>query len=130
YILRLIEQLGAALGRLTGQLHDDQVNDLADFADLDATLDEIARQAGLDLGLASRLSTESLMILIAPGDELDPSRCWLLAELLYLRGIQHERGGDETAARAARSRSLHLFRMVRPEWSMEISLPDPATRIA
>ncbi len=127
YLLRLIEQLGAALGRLTGQLRGDSADDLTD--DLDAELNEIALKAGLDLDLASRLSTESLSILIAPGDDVDPTRCWLLAELLYLRGLQHEREGNEPAARAAYTRSLHLYGLVRPEWNVEIPLSEPRSRI-
>ena len=127
YLLRLIEQLAAALSRLMGQLRGDLTDDLTD---LDAELNEIALKAGLDLELASRLSIESLSILIAPGDEIDPSRCWLLAELLHLRGLRYEREGDKSAARAAHARSLHLYGMVRPGWNVGVPLPDPQSRIA
>ena len=127
YILRMIEQLGRALSRLLEQIRGGSVDELPE---IEADLNVIAHQAGLDLKLAHSLSRESLSILVGYGDDLDPSRCWLLAELLYLHGLQTEKRTGEAAARESYSRSLYLYRMVRPEWQAEIPLPAAPARVA
>jgi hypothetical protein len=83
----------------------------------------------MDLGLARRLSLESLHILIGSGGEIDSSRCYLLGELLYLHGLQAERRGNAAEAEESLSRSLYLYRLVGPVVESDLDLPDPSGRI-
>jgi hypothetical protein len=127
FLLRLIEQLGQALARMLDKI---LARSPEQMAELGEELDGIAYRAGLDLVLARRLAPETLHIMVAPAGTLDPSRCWLLAELLFLDGLQSERRAAAAAARESFERSLHLYQMVRPEWKAEIPLPDAADRVA
>jgi hypothetical protein len=126
YILRLIEQLGRALSRILSTLLSRPVDELAETRE---ELDAIALQVGLDLDLANRLALDSLSIMVAPGGTPDPGRCWLLAELLFLRGLHEERVEGPGFARQSFDRSLFLYRQVEPEWKAEIDLPAAEGRI-
>jgi hypothetical protein len=125
YVLRLIERLGQLLRQVPGQLRDPA----AVPGDLDDDVNEIALQAGFDLGLAIRLSEESLLMLVAPFGEVDSSRCRLLAELLYINGLQAARRGESSLAFANHSRAIHLYRMIRIGEAEETSLPGVTERI-
>lgn len=127
YILRLIEQLGRALNQIVAQILGRSGDGPID---VDAELQGLALQAGLDLDLATRLSVETLPMLVAPLGTPDPGRTWLLAELLYLRGFQAEHRAEPERARDCYRRSLELYRLVEPEWETEIGLPAPTDRIA
>lgn len=83
YILRLIQQFGRTLIALRNRLLGRQ----ADQAEMDAAIAEIARHAGLDLDIARRLDPPSLLMWLSPTEEVDPSRMWLMAELLYLAAL-------------------------------------------
>lgn len=125
YVLRLIERLGQLLRRVPGQFRDPAM--LSD--DLDDDVNEIALQAGFDLGLAIRLSEESLLMLVAPFGELDSNRCRLLAELLYINGLRAALRGESSVAFANHSRAIHLYRMIRIGEAEETSLPGITERI-
>jgi hypothetical protein len=126
HILRMIQRLGRALDRiLNGLLSPSEV----EIQEVESELSEIAREADFDLELARVLSVDTLSMMMAAEGDVDPSRRWLLAELLYLRGLLADRGGDTAAGRECFERSLDLYRMVPPEWSEEMSLPSPSERI-
>lgn len=126
YVMRLIEQLGHALGRIAALL----LNRPPDPpAELETELNGLAHEAGLDLALARRLTPESLQIMIAPAGTINPGRCRFLAELLYLHGVQAEQSGRAGDARDSYVRSLHLYRLVRPKWEVDSILPKAADRI-
>jgi hypothetical protein len=125
HVLRLIERLGRLLRQVPGRLDDP----LEDLVDVESEVEEIASQAGFDLGLAAHLIPESLTMMIAPFGEPDPGRCRLLAELLYLDGRRTEGRGDTVGARARFSRSLHLHRMAAAGEPIDTELPDAAERI-
>lgn len=126
YLLRLIEQLGQALSRLMERILDRSGDGLPE---VEVELAAVARKAGLDLQLARSLAPDSLHLIVAPGGSLSPSRCWLLAELLFLHGLHWEGRGDGDEARRSLVRSLALYRLAEPEWSSDISLPDPDQRV-
>ena len=54
----------------------------------DVTVEQVA-------DLARAMTSETLLLMVAPGGEVDPGRCWLLAEMFYLEGVEavplHER---------------------------------------
>jgi hypothetical protein len=85
---------------------------------------------GVDLELAQQLSPESLELLLGPSGTVDPLRCWLLAELLYLAGRLAEWEAAPARAREADRRALHLYERVETEGLAAVELPPPAGRIA
>jgi len=125
YILRVIEQLGAALAALRRRIlgHTD------DSAALHDDLDKLAGQAGFDLGLLRALSGETLHMLASPTGEVEPARCWLMAELLYLDGLQAlaEERQDDAVESLAKARLL--FGLVEPGGGMLVGLVEAAERV-
>jgi hypothetical protein len=126
YMLRLIEQMGSSLVELARRILNLDPTELPETA---AELNALAHRVGMDLGLARRLDVESLHIMITAAGTVDPGRCWILAELLYLHGLQAERGQQLEAAQQSYGRSLHLYRQVEPEYTPLIELPAAAERL-
>jgi hypothetical protein len=112
YILRLIEQFGRILRALRDRILRREI----ETADLRAELYEIARQAGLDLEVARSLDPRMLLMWVAPTDEVDPARLWLLAELLYLEGLHAAAGGRADGGRHDFERALALCEQVPHDW--------------
>src|SRR6478672_11151711 len=84
YVLRLIERLGQVLRTVRDRLlRRELAND-----DLRAEVQEIAREAGLDLAFARRLDPATLVAWLAPiPDRVDADRVWLMAELLHVEAL-------------------------------------------
>jgi hypothetical protein len=112
YILRLIEQFGRILRALRDRILKREI----ETADVRAELYEIARQAGLDLDIARRLDPGMLLLWVAPTDDVDPARLWLLAELLYLEGLQAAADGRADGGRQDFERALVLCEHVPDDW--------------
>jgi len=125
YILRLIEQMGRVLAGFVDRILNRAPDELGD---VEAELNGMAHKVGLDLELARRLEPGSLHIMIASGGDVDPGRCWLLAELLFLHGLQAQRRGEPDSALESFTRSLHLYRLVQPGWASAVPLPDAEAR--
>ena len=125
YVLRLIERLGMALIALRNRLlqrKGDQPLAMAELGD-------IAREAGLDLDVARQLDPAMLLMWLSPTGELDPARDWLLAELLYLSGLQSESANPSSGSGDFR-RALALFSRIPPEWHPPGELAAAGERIA
>ena len=92
FILRQIEMLGAALAvirkMILGAKGDAR-------AQVESRLQSVSQTGGMALDLARAASPETLRMLIAPTGEIEPGRCWLLAETLYLDGLHADQLGDE-----------------------------------
>jgi hypothetical protein len=126
YILRLIEQMGAALVALRNRI----LGRRADPARIGEELSALAGQGGLDMGLLRGFSGDTLRMLVSPAGEVEPGRCWLIAELLYLDGLQahlEERTGD---ARDSLSKARILYALVAPRGGMLVGFPEAAGRVA
>ena len=125
YILRLIERFG----RMLIGIRDAILRRQAEPAQVQAEIREIAQQAGLDLAIARQLDPASLLLWLAPTPDFDPDRMWLMAELLYLEGIdaytQMDGGG-----RADLERALALFSCLPPEWRPTPDLAAAGERTA
>ncbi len=125
YILRLIEQIGAALIALRNRILGRKVDPLR----IREELTGLAGQAGYDLALLRGFSGETLHMLVSPTGEVEPGSCWLIAELLYLDGLQaqvEERTGD---AREGLQKARLLFRLIEPGGGMLVGLPEAGERI-
>lgn len=96
---------------------------------MDAELNALAARSGVDLALLRSLTPESLALMAMPGGQIDPGRCWLWAEVLYLDALGADRRGDTRAAAASRERSLHLYRMLEPRWAPAPDLPRAEERV-
>jgi hypothetical protein len=125
YIMRLIEQVGQALIALRRRI-------LAREATATETREELraaARAGGLDFDLARAMTSETLMMMVAPGGEVDPGRCWLLAEMFYLEGVEAELTGRVVEARDSLQRAAFLFGMLQPIAGNLVGLPEATPRI-
>ena len=123
YILRIIEQLGAALVELRRRI-------LGGGATPEATRQELARvagQAGFDLELLRGFDLVTLRMLVAPTGEVEPARCWLMAEVLYLDGLEASLRGDDGAPSLTKARAL--YELVKPMGGMLLGLPEALARI-
>jgi hypothetical protein len=112
YVMRLIEAFGQALIAIRNRILKRQ----ADSQTVLAEIGEMARKAGLDLDIARRLDPASLLMWLSPTGEYDPARLWLLAELLYLAGLQAD-AEDPGSGRRDFSRALALLDHVPPAWT-------------
>jgi hypothetical protein len=126
YILRLIEQLGQALIAVRKQL----LGEAPAQGPVEDQLQAIGRRGGVDLELARRATPETLQLLVAPTGEPEPTRCWVLAELFFLEGLNAEAGGRPDAALDAYDRATRLFRMVARGGAFLTGWPEADERIA
>ena len=126
YILRMIEQIGAVLIALrrrivSGSITADEARD---------ALQAAGDRAGFDLELARGLSLDTIRLLVAPTGEVEPGRCWLMAEVLYLDGLQ-ARAEERTEGAADSFRKARaLFTLLEPGGGMLLGFPEAAERIA
>jgi hypothetical protein len=126
YILRLIEQMGAALVALRNRIMGRKEDPLAIWEELSG----LAGQAGIDLTLLRGFSVETLHMFVSPTGEVEPARCWLMAELLYLDGLQAQLEGRIEDAGAGFEKAHTLFHLVAPAGGLLIGLPEAAERMA
>lgn len=107
YLLRMIEQMGAVMARLREMI----------LGGVAGSLEEIRRtgaRAGVDIGLARALETESLVALLSPDGSPDSTRIWVLAELLALEGLDAERRGNDEEALSLYRKALRLYLAIDP----------------
>lgn len=127
YVMRLIERLGQVLRTMRDRLLQRQVSN----EDMRAEIQEIAREAGLDLDFARRLDPGTLATWLAPvPDRVDEDRVWLMAELLHVEALAARAAGDERQAVADLRRALVLFGRISPTWRPGTDLPTAGERVA
>ena len=124
YILRLIERFGQMLIALRNRILRREM----DSADVRAELRHIAEQAGLDLELARQLDPAMLAAWLAPTDDVDEPKLWLMAELLYLEGQQAR--ADGVVWRGDAVRALALFGRLPTTWRPSDDLATAGERAA
>ncbi len=124
FILRIIEQIGAVLAELRHRILSG-----ADAGAVDNALTDAADQAGFDLTLLRGFTLESLHMFVVSGGEIEPARCWLMAEVLYLDGLQAFLEGRADDARDGLIKARSLYDLVRPAGAMIVGLPEAAERI-
>ncbi|MGK2951061.1 MAG: hypothetical protein ACSLEZ_01585 [Thiobacillus sp.] len=124
FIMRMIEQLGVALARLrqmiTGQASKEEIR---------AEMHAAARQGGIDLEMAKLASLDTLLSLISVGGEINPSRCWLTAELLLLDGMDAEADGRCEAAAVSYEKAIRLFALLEPAGALLVGWPEARERV-
>jgi len=125
YILRLIEQMGAALVALRNRI----LRRSATPQQIHDELAGLAGRSGFDMDLLRGFSGETLRMLVSPTGEVEPARCWLMAELLYLDGLQALEEGRDEGAREGLAKARLLFSLIEPGGGMLVGLPEAAERI-
>jgi hypothetical protein len=123
YLLRMIEQMGQVLIRLRKML----AGELAGGERFQQQLDAAATQFGITPGLLHEATPETLAMLLAP--TVDPSRCWLGAELLFLEALEADADARRDDAVAAYEKARLLFRLIEPAGAMLTGWPEAADRI-
>lgn len=122
FILRIIEQLGAALAQIRRLIIGRQ-----DPAGVEAALARASGQAGFDLDLLRRFDLPTLLLLVRPTGEVDPTRCWLMAEILYLDGLEASIAHGEGRQSLIKARAL--YDLIRPAGGMLVGMPEAAERV-
>ena len=125
YLLRQIEVLGQLLIALRKKILGGET----DGAEVDIRLNEVAAKGGMALDLARAATPETLRLLIAPTGEIEPGRCWLLAETLYLDGIQARLLEDVDRASDSLEKSRMLFSLLQPMGAFLVGFPEAAERV-
>ncbi|MBI4539602.1 MAG: hypothetical protein HY704_08870 [Gemmatimonadetes bacterium] len=125
YLLRMIEQAGEVLIRLRNRI----LGRVGTAAEIDRQLRSAALNVGLDLDIARMASADTLAMIVAPTGEVDPTRCWFLAEMLYLDGLSAELEGRPEDARGRYAKAIRLFSMVEPGGAFLVGFPEAAERI-
>jgi hypothetical protein len=125
YILRLIERFGQMLIALRNRILGRE----ADADQARAEIHEMARLSGLDLDVARQLDPQTLLLWLAPGDDVDEPKLWLMAELLYLEGLHAQAANEPGAGRADLTRALAVFGRLPAEWRPHAELPSAGERV-
>lgn len=126
YILRLIEQMGAALVALRKKILGRSVDPEKIYQEMTS----LAGQTGLDLDLLRGFTADTLHMLVAPTGEVEPARCWLMAELIYLDGLQAEVEERYDRAAEALKKARLLYTLIEPGGGLLVGLPEAGERIA
>jgi len=126
YILRMIEQLGRMLAALRARILGGE----SDARTVQERLREAGRTGGVDLEIARAMTTDTLVMMLSPAGELEPGRAWLMAELLYLDGLDAHLAGETERADASLQRALVLYRLIGPQTLKLVALPEAGDRIA
>ena len=125
YLLRQIEMLGELLLAIRKMI----LGGGAKPGEVMERLREVSGKAGMDLDLARASTPDTLRLLIAPTGEIEPSRCWLLAETLLLDGVYALEGGDPERARDSLAKARMLFKLLGPMGAFLVGFPEAAQRV-
>lgn len=126
YILRLIEQVGLMLKALRAAI----LGRTAELAEVRRQLRTVLQQVGFDLDVALIADTDTLVRMIAPTGELEPGRGWLVAETMYLDGLEAALDGRKDDAHLSLGKALRLFRMFDASTPIPGGFPAAPDRIA
>jgi len=125
YLLRQIEILGEILRAIRKMIMGGTV----DSSEIKARLRGASSQAGMDLELAQVATPDTLRLLVAPSGEIEPGKCWLLAETLYLDGLQAESQGDNPRTSDSLLKARMLFSLLEPMGAFLVGFPEASERI-
>ena len=125
YILRMIEQFGAMLAELRRRILK-QTN----LREVRADLDRTASESGFSIELLRGFDLPTLHLLAATTGEVDPTRCWMMAEILYLDGLEAALSDSDEDAGDSLLKARGLFELLRPRGGMLVGWPEASERIA
>lgn len=110
YILRMIEIAGRVLKAILRGLRSGELGP----AEARDRLRDAAHGAGIDLDLLRSVDLDTLVLMVSPGGEPEPGRCWITAEMFAVEAFGAEAAGDTDASTDAAHRALRLYALVDP----------------
>lgn len=125
FILRQIEMLGAALVAIRKMI----LGGKAEAGEVETRLQSVSQTGGMALDLARAAAPDTIKMLIAPTGEIEPGSCWLLAETLYLDGLQANQLGDGARALDSLAKARMLFLLLKPMGAFLVGFPEASERI-
>jgi hypothetical protein len=125
YILRLIEQFSRALATLLNKITGRQLSP----AEVHEQIAAIASQGGLQLDVARSLDPAMLLMWLAPRGEIDSGKFWLMAELLFLEGMQAREEGLADRARGDLQRARIILSQLATDWRPQPDMSSVGERL-
>jgi hypothetical protein len=125
YLLRQIEMLGELLVAIRRLI----LGGATPASEIFHRLRDASSKGGMDLDLARAATPDTLRLLIAPSGEIEPGRCWLLAETLYLDGLQARQVGDAPRAGDSLRKAKMLFSLLAPMGAFLVGFPEGRERM-
>jgi hypothetical protein len=125
YILRLVEQFGRVLATLPSKIKGRQLSP----TEVHAQIAAIASQGGLQLDVARSLDPVMLLMWLAPRGEIDSGKFWLMAELLFLEGMQAREEGLADRARGDLQRARVILSRLAADWRPQPDLASVGERL-
>lgn len=124
YIMRMIEQMGQVLIAIRNAI----LGRAGTPEEMEGRLSAAATRIGFDLSLARAATAETILMLVAPVGEVEPGRCWMVAEVLFLDGLQAEAEERFDDALSAFEKALPLYRLLEPG-ALHLELPEAVDRV-
>ena len=125
YILRQIEMLGPMLIALRNRILGRKV----DGPEAMQEVQDVVRKVGLDMEILRVATPDTLAMLAAPTGDVEPGRCWLMAEALYLDGLTSELEERREDALNALDKAVRLFSMLEPGGVYLVGFPEASERL-
>ena len=105
------------------------LNRSASPGEIRAKLQDVLQQVGFDIEIALVADADTLIRMVAPTGEVEPGRAWLIAESMYLDGLDAELDGREAEARFTLEKALRLFRMFDASAPVVSGFPEARERV-
>jgi hypothetical protein len=125
YILRQIEMLGQILIELRNRILGRKI----DGPEATQELQDVVRKVGIDVEMLRLASPDTLAMLAAPTGDVEPGRCWLMAEALYLDGLTCELDERREDALNSLDKAGRLFSLLEPGGVYLVGFPEASERI-
>ncbi|HEX9728001.1 MAG TPA: hypothetical protein VGA37_05820 [Gemmatimonadales bacterium] len=126
FILRQIEQIGVVLRALLRSILAGE----ADRTAVRAELRKVLQNVGFDLEIALIADSDTVIRMIAPTGELEPARGWLVAEAMYLDGLEAALDGRPQEGRRSLEKAFRLFQMFDAGTPIPSGFPEARERMA
>jgi hypothetical protein len=121
----MIEQIGIILKALREMI----LNGSAGVGQVRAELQKVFQQIGFDIEVALMADTETLVRMIAPTGELEPGRAWLVAEAMYLDGLEAALEEQVPRARLSLEKAHRLYQMFDAGTPVPAGFPEARERV-
>lgn len=126
YIIRQIEQIGIVLRAILQMV----LRREAAPGEIRAQLQGVLQQVGFDIDIALVADADTLVRMVAPTGEVDPTRTWLVAEAMYLDGLDAALGDRSDEARLTLEKAHRLFHMLDAGTPIASGFPEARERVA
>lgn len=123
YILRVIEQAARIVAELRRRILGGEV------VDMEKEVRSVIAHAGLDFSMIRALDPTSILSMLSPAGDPDPTQVWLIAELLYLDGLAARQSDSVEEARMHFAKARVLYGAL-DHGVLASTVPEAAARMA